>query len=71
MPGFCYKLTMSGEEGFVKPVATISAAEDKSPLYCDPLIVTLKDIPELTQPLRITMFVQVIYRIQSDTSKVK
>ena len=71
MPGFFYKLTMSREEGFVKPVAPISPAEDKSPLYCDPLIVALKDIPELTQPLRITMFVQVICGSQSDTSKVK
>ena len=62
---------MSGEEGFVKPMATIPPAEEMSPLYCDPLIVTLKDIPQLTQPLRITMFVQLIYRIHSDTSKVK
>ena len=68
MPGFCYTLTVSVEEGLLKPVVGV----DRSAIYCEPYIVPLSDVATYTklQSRRVTVFAQLIYRIDSNAVKV-
>ncbi len=81
MPGFCYSLALSAEEGLITPVTDAQSSSSAqgsqsaviSALYCAPRVLNLCDVTkrrEMTS-CRVTVFVQLIYQIRNDASKVR
>ena len=68
MPWFSYVLTVSSEEGLIRPLENTN----KSTLYCDPFIANLAYVTSGTkqQPNRITVFAEIIYMVYGDAAKV-